>query len=146
MPLAAKGSLGYARVAGCTLYVSSRRPPVDSDWAEYVQWFQKSTPPASNVISLVYERSTGPNAAQRKQISDMTAKCKVTTAVIAASSLARGLVTAVSWFKEGFKAFNPNEVDEAIAFIGLKGMPAAEVRHALRKMLDDLDAISGDAK
>lgn len=139
MPVAARRTLGYGRVGNCMLYVSSKKPPAEPDWAEYVEWFRRTFPPGSTITSLVYERSSGPNATQRKQINDMTARCSVRAAVLAVSPVARGILTALSWFKEGYKAFNPHEVDAAVSFLELSGMAAAEVKAALRKMTEELE-------
>lgn len=139
MAVAAGRTIGYARIGTCLIYVSSKRSPSDSDWTEYAAWFQKTNPPGSTVVSVVYERNGGPNAAQRKQINEMTARCQVKAAVIAVSPIARGILTALSWFKDGYKAFNPSEMEAAFEFLDVRGALATEVRQTIQKMILEMD-------
>ena len=139
MTVAAGKSLGYGRVGNCFLYVSGKRPPNEADWAEYVAWFKKALPP--NAQGIVLERGSGPNAAQRKQLTDITSKMTFKVAVLTASPVARGVVTAMSWFKEGYKAFSPDELGEAASYLGLDASATSQVKQLVQKLLFTLDAV-----
>lgn len=145
MPTAIGRTLAYGRTTlpdgnNCILFVSATKPASDRDWSEYVTWLQKALKPGEKLKSLVYDRAGGPNAAQRKQLNDITASCSLQVAVITPSPIGRGVVTAMSWFKkDGYKPFSPNELDDALVYLGLSGATAAEVRKTVLEMLRDLD-------
>jgi hypothetical protein len=135
MTVAAGKSLAFERIGNCFLYMSSKRPPLDSDWAQYIDWLKSTLRPGMSITSVVYERAGGPNAAQRKLLTDVTAPVNLKVAVITPSTIARGAVTAMSWFKPGYKAFTPEETDAAVAFLDLKGNDAVSVKQAIQRLL-----------
>lgn len=145
MPLAIGRTLGYARIALpgnglCVIYVSAKKPASDRDWAEYIEWLQKTRKPGEPFKSLVMDQAGGPNAAQRKQLNDVTAPCSLSVAVLSPSAVGRGVVTAMNWFKkDSYKAFLPTELDEAIASLDITGAAAAETRKAVLEMMRTLD-------
>ncbi len=140
MTVAAGKSLGFERVGQCFLYISSKRPQIDSDWAQYIDWLKTTLRPGMSITCVVYERGAGPNAAQRKQLGDVTAPVNLKVAVITPSTAARGVVTALSWFKQGYKAFSPTEMDGALGFLGLTPQEQQSVKHTVQKLLFALDS------
>lgn len=145
MAVATGRTLAFGRIALpgghlCVIFVSATKPASDSDWSEYVAWFRANVPPGSSLKSIVFDRAGGPNAAQRKQVNDMTASCSLHVAVLSPSAVGRGVVTAMNWFKkDSYRAFMPEELDSAIAYLGITGMDAAELRQTVLNMLRDLD-------
>lgn len=140
MTVAAGKSLGFERVGQCYLYISANRPQIDSDWVQYIEWLKGMLRPGMNITCVVYERGNGPNAAQRKQLQEVTAPVTLKVAVITPSTAARGAVTALSWFKPGYKAFSPAEMDGAMDFLGLKGPDAQIVKQTIQKIVTSLDS------
>lgn len=135
MTVAAGKTLAFERIGNCFLYMSSKRAPSDADWAQYIDWLKTILRPGMTITCVVYERGAGPNAAQRKLLNDVTAPVNLKVAVITPSTLARGAVTAMSWFKPGYKAFTPDETDAAVDFLELKGQDAQQVKIAIKRLL-----------
>jgi hypothetical protein len=48
------------------------------------------------------------------------------------STLARGVLTALSWFQPGFHAFGPDDLYPALRWLGLDARETAEVRKLVR--------------
>jgi hypothetical protein len=145
MPTATGKTLAFGRATLpgdnlCIIFVSATTPASEADWAEYVAWFRSTVKPGSKVKSVVFDRAGGPNATQRKQVNDMTASCSLHVAVLSPSAVGRSVVTAMNWFKkDSYKAFMPNELDAAIAFLEITGSTAIDLRQTVLNMLRDLD-------
>lgn len=145
MPIAAGRTLGYGKVelpggSPCVIFVSATRPASDSDWGEYVAWFRKNAKLGDKVRTLVMDRAGGPNAAQRKQLNDVTAPFAMHVSVLSPSAVGRSIVTAMNWFKkDSYKAFMPDQLDSAIAHLEVTGQLAVEVRQIVTDLMRDLD-------
>jgi hypothetical protein len=68
---------------------------------------------------VVFGESDGPNARQRKQLQPLSNFERLPTAVITTSFVARGVVTALSWFGATIRAFAPAFVEDAFSWLGL---------------------------
>ena len=137
MTVASGKTLGYGKIHDVLLYISAKRPPNDADWAEYVAFFRKAEQP--NFRGIVVERGSGPNAAQRKQITDIMSTVTSKVAVMSASPVARGVMTAMSWFSKGFQAFSPDEMDRALEYLGVPSLMATQVKQLVQKIQQELD-------
>jgi hypothetical protein len=56
-------------------------------------------------------------------------------AVIISSALPRGVVTALSWFYKGLKAFRPDQADAACDFLGMSPEEKAWAQSTLKELL-----------
>jgi hypothetical protein len=63
-------------------------------------------------------------------------------AVVTDRTIVRGVVTAISWFSPGVRAFEPREFSEAFAFIGLRGAQITSVCEALKHLDQELSSRS----
>lgn len=137
---APENTLAYGRFGQIILYISARGAPSASDWAHYIAWFRSTVKRGSDVVSFVYERSPGPNASQRKQLTEATAGCNLRAAVLATSAVIRTMITAFNWFqKDAYKAFSPEQIDEALVFLGLPRALVPEARKTVQQLIDALD-------
>jgi len=108
-------------MVGHTLVVvHSVTHPNDTDWEVYLDALRRNV----DVIDsqLVVTDGGSPNSAQRKASLELAAarwERTPPTAVVTSAMLARGAVTALSWFmKDRIRAFARAEFEEACAFIG----------------------------
>jgi hypothetical protein len=92
--------------------------PSDADWEIYLGALRRYA--GVMEAQLVVTDGGSPNSAQRRASLEFARGRPVPpTAVVTSSVLARGAVTALSWFmKDRIRAFRPHEFDEACAFIG----------------------------
>ena len=111
--------------------------PTDADWAIYLDALRQNA--AILDAQLIVTDGGSPTSAQRKESLDLAGgqwERVPPTAVVTSAVLARGVVTALSWFmKERIRAFAPAEFDEACSFIG-----ASSDKSALREVATRLHA------
>jgi hypothetical protein len=127
-------TLAFAWCGDCSVYLSTANPPTDTDWAEYIKWCKETpTGKSGKQKVLVFERGPGPNAAQRRMLHELLEDVDVRVAVVTASPIARGVMTALSWFakKQVYRAFAPTDLSKAFEYLSLDAKTAVEVRAAI---------------
>jgi hypothetical protein len=102
----------------------------NEEWAEYVDGLAIVQQQHGRVRELVVNLSSGgPNAAQRKYLTEHVDFRGVRTAVLTSNVVVRGMVTALAWLRlSTVRAFAPSEFDEAAAHLGIEGPLRARVR------------------
>ena len=94
--------------------------PSDADWTIYLDALRQNYERIHS--QLIVTEGGSPTSAQRKaslEIAPNRWDQTPPTAVVTSSVLARGAVTALSWFmKDRIRAFAQAEFDDACAFIG----------------------------
>jgi hypothetical protein len=129
---------GIAAHEGLMLLVHTTRAPFDAEWEPYYRELIQHEP--GGLRSLAFTDGGAPNGAQRKQVNDYLRGRSSLAAVVTASSMVRGVVTALSWFNAQMKAFAPDQVDDALRYLGVRPQEMAKVRQEiqlLRKKLGD---------
>ena len=144
MAIAAGKTAGWVRIGDVCIYISAKRPPSDADWNAYLAWLRENGKPSvtrPELLSLVYDRSPGPNASQRKQLNDSTVGWKMRVAVLSPSTVARGIVTAMNWFKkDAYEAFPPDDFERALTFLGAPAQIRPDITIATKDLAAELDA------
>jgi predicted Fe-S protein YdhL (DUF1289 family) len=110
-------TLSFERVGAIYLLVHDEVAPNDEDWRAHVAFLRQAMPELKAV--LVFGDGAGPNASQRKLLQSIPGVNRCPTAVITISVVARGIVTAISWFGATIRAFAPAALAEAFAWLGL---------------------------
>lgn len=137
-------TLAYDYLYGCVAYVGTTEAPRQSEWLEYLRFARQHLPPTGeDARCLVVERGPGPNAGQRKALQEVTAGRSARVAVLTRSLLARGVVTALSWVKPGYRAFPPEDMPAALEYLGLREIEARAVRERVEALIGELDAQQG---
>ncbi len=143
MAVATGKTAAWAKVGDVCLYISAKRPPLESDWEEYLKWIAVAAKPSTlkpEVVSLVYERSAGPTPTQRKNLNDVTSGWKLRVAVMTPSALVRGMVTAMNWFKkDSYEAFPLEQLDQALTYLKTPEGLMLEVRSTVYGLTKELD-------
>jgi hypothetical protein len=116
--LATRTNIGVEMVGHTLVVVHGKAHPTDADWQLYLDALERNMPAIE--AQLVVTDGGSPNAAQRRRSLELAAGYPMPpTAVVTTSVLARGAVSALSWFmKDRIRAFRRNEFDEACTFIG----------------------------
>lgn len=127
--------LATSRVA---VAVFAEGTPSDEEWGEYLDALQSLGD--SSHRTLVLSAGGGPTAAQREDLERLAERQEdVKVAVITRSLVARGMVTALRWFRrEANAAFEPGKLDVACDYLGLDAAErrrAAEVAEVLAERL-----------
>lgn len=101
------------------ILVHTKDAPENDEWKEYVnsarQWRKDIQ------AFLVVSDGGGPNTMQRAELDEAIdiEHHPGKTAVVTVSRIARGIVTAISWFSPGIKAFGTNQMQQAIEYLGM---------------------------
>lgn len=100
------------------ILVHTKDNPSDPEWQEYLQaaktWRDKIEG------FLVVTEGGGPNTLQRGELNEtLDAERGSKTAVVTLNRIARGIVTALSWFNPGIKAFSTIHIPAALDYLGV---------------------------
>lgn len=117
-------TIRYARQARLLLLAHGSVPPAQDEWNQYVEALAEGHKSGLTGL-LVLTDGPGPNSSQRKQISSFDLR----SAVLTPAAVARGIVTALSWFGANIRAFPPEQIDDALDYLQV---PRAEQLQVLR--------------
>jgi hypothetical protein len=122
--------------------VHSKDNPTDEEWAAYLvdarTWRDKIDG------FLVVTEGGGPNSLQRGEMNDAleAEKRGGKTAVVTLSRIARGIVTALSWFNPGIKAFSTINVPAALDYLNVPKSDQDNLLAELKRLKTDLGITS----
>lgn len=111
------GGMAFGECEGYCVVCHTAVNPTDDEWAEYLLHLGK----ASNLPGVLVITAGGvPNSAQRKDLAGVVPHRKCPIAIVTASPIARGVITALGWLGiSGAKAFAPAKMDGAIEYLGV---------------------------
>lgn len=120
------------------ILVHTKDPPDDQQWKAYVaaaRGWKKDIQ-----AFLVVSDGGGPNAMQRAELDEAIdiEHHPGKTAVVTVSRIARGIVTAISWFSPGIKAFGTNQLAPAIEYLGASPAEVESVSNEVRRLKKEL--------
>jgi hypothetical protein len=131
-------ALLYEFVGRVMVYVGGARPPSDEEWGAYLVALRTHVGAHPDCPSIVWPGAAPISAVQRKQLTAALPK-KARTAVLTDSMVDRGIVTALSWFVDGIKAFSLLREDEALAHLQLRKDEADAVLEAGRRLHQQME-------
>lgn len=97
--------------------------PTDEEWEAMLAHYRAHRAPRV----IVFTEGGGPNTLQRGRLNDTLAGTVVKTAIVSASQVIRGVVTALSWFNPGIRSFSPDRAAQALSYLGVP--PGEHDRH-----------------
>jgi hypothetical protein len=97
------------------------------DWRAILEFARRADLPDLRILSFT-DGKANLTAAQRAELLAATGGRLPIAAILTSNAIARGVVTAISWFKPGVKAFPPHELEQAMRFLGLTERERAIVR------------------
>lgn len=117
--------------------VHTKDSPTDEEWKTYCDDARKWREQIRGI--LVLSEGGGPNSVQRGELEVALDRPEAKTAVVTLSRVARGIVTAMSWFTPKIKAFSTLQVPAALEYLEVppRGHPSINATiKALRQELD----------
>jgi hypothetical protein len=106
--------------------------PTNEEWGEMVrlakQWSDKAR-------GLSFTDGGAPSSTQRRQTNDALGGRTVRTAVVTPSAVARGVVTAMSWFNSELKAFAPGDLKAALRYLDVTDSEHELIRVETRRLV-----------
>lgn len=99
------------------ILVHSKDAPSDDEWKVYCDDVRKWCQQIRGI--LVVSVGGGPNGVQRGELETALGidTYKAKTAVVTLSRVARGIVTAISWFNPSIKAFSTIQIPAAMDYL-----------------------------
>jgi hypothetical protein len=111
--------LAFARFYDAMILCHSHHAPTDACWDA---WIECSLSQHHRAV-LVSSHGGGPTPHQRRQLAERRSQAGAgteTVALLSESALLRGVLTAMAWITgNSVKAFAPNELATALAWLGL---------------------------
>jgi hypothetical protein len=135
----------FGTIGQFTVVVHAKGPPTDEEWDEYLKAHAPYFERGMSMRFLVLTRGGAPTAVQRMKMNDMVAGWQkinpdcVRTAIVSDSQLVRGVVTAISWFRPIARAFSPDHLKQALAFLEVPPKHNAEIEQLIPKLKAKLD-------
>lgn len=98
------------------LVLHTKENPNDAEWEEYLRAIKAAR--GINAI-LIISDGGGPTTMQRGKMNDLLEELKFQgkVAVVTVKSMVRGIVTAISWFNPGIKAFSTLQIPAALKYL-----------------------------
>ena len=117
----------FRLVGHVILAVHTTSEPTPEEWEDYIRTvvhaYKVHGDKPDLVRQLLLTDGGGPNPAQRAAVLKATEGIpgvdNVPRAVISSSKVVRGIVTALNWLNRNVKLFSPEEIEKAIAFLGI---------------------------
>jgi hypothetical protein len=130
------GSTSWAYFDSLVFVAHRATRPTDGDFAEFKQDVDAHTGLTGIVVVA---NDNPPSPGQRAQIQQWFEECHARGAVMTDSVLARGAVTALSWFGVPIRAFARRQTDAALEFVGVPQHRLAEARDVLNALIDNVE-------
>jgi hypothetical protein len=116
--------------------------PADDEWRGWLRAYETRSPHIRGV--LVRTLGGGPSSSQRKElVQAMEAQTiRTPTAILTSSAIARGVLTALSWFLSAErlpKTFALDDVVAALTFLGVDAASEGSVRAELARLAASLE-------
>ncbi len=119
---------------GTVIGVHTSEAPTDEDWVAWLAATRRALDGHGSVRVLVYSMGGGPTSKQRSEVNELFKERPQRVAVMLNSRIARGAVTALSWFNPEIRAFDLEQFDDACGHLAIVGEHRERVRDALKAM------------
>jgi hypothetical protein len=114
--------------------VHTSEAPNDDDWAAWIAATRRALERTGSVRVLVYSLGGGTTSKQRSEVNELFKDRPQRVAVMLNSRLARGAVTALSWFNPQIKAFDLEQFEDACVHLSIEGSHRLLVQRAITEM------------
>ena len=137
----------YALLHDVVLAVHNVRNPNREEWDTYLEMMSSLREAfggdCARFRQLIFTDGGAPNATQRKAVADIARGLKnidkIKVVLVSRSVVARGIVTAFRWLGFPLRAFAPDELDEAFAFLAVSRAEAVDLCDAALELCATVD-------
>lgn len=119
------------------LVVHADVPPSEAEWSEMLRVRDDAERLTGILVSAPPKASI--NASQRADVQSYLEETGASIAVLTHSKLVRGAAFAVAWFGLPVRAFPPNELGEALAFLGQAPDRTPEIDASIQALAAELN-------
>lgn len=130
----------FATLGQVTVALHTKNPPSDEEWEEYLNAHQRYFERGMSMRFLILTEGGAPTATQRMRMNEVVADWMrknpdcVRTAIITHSSFVRGVVTAIGWFRPIARAFAPDHIQQALAYLDVPESQMVEIEQLVPKL------------
>jgi hypothetical protein len=117
--------------------VHTKDSPTDEEWKTYCDDARKWRAQIRGI--LVLSEGGGPNSVQRGELEVALDRPEAKTAVVTLSRVARGIVTAMSWFTPKIKAFSTLQIPAALEYLEVPPRGHASINAAIKALRTELE-------
>ena len=126
----------HRRVKNVLIGFHDKTDPTNQEWNA---WLDASVVAANDgVVCLIKTLGGTPTAKQRAEIKARLGVTKLKTAVLIASGISRGAVTAISWLGVPVRAYDLHELAKAKEYLGLSTEDVIEAERVLKELGDEI--------
>jgi hypothetical protein len=136
----------FATIKNFTVVFHSRYPPNEDEWDEYLTACAADFTRNGFMRYLVVSDGGAPSAVQRMRLNENLAHWTRTnpdairTAVLTKSAFVRGVVTAINWFRPTLRAYSPDNLGDALTYLGVPPELRSDVEALIPKVRSELEA------
>lgn len=124
----------YTVIKSVAVMLHTKDNPTDAEWDETIARIDRDA--GRYTCALIITEGGGPSTMQRGQMTDGFERkgFKGKVAVVTVNRIARGIVTALSWFNPNVKAFSTVQVDAALAYLEVPAKDQDMVRNEIKRL------------
>lgn len=116
--------------------VHTKDSPTEEEWKAYCDDARKWRTQIRGI--LVLSEGGGPNSVQRGELEVALDRPEAKTAVVTLSRVARGIVTAMSWFTPKIKAFSTLQIPAALEYLDIPLRSHDSINAAIKALRTEL--------
>jgi len=115
--------MSFRRQGRLIVVMHTAQPASTDEWTRYLAMLTSMiaelqlSPMAPT--ALVFTDGAAPSAEQRRSFIDVVGKLSFRTSVVTTSRFTRGIVTALSWFTPGVRAYDPDDATAILQHAGI---------------------------
>lgn len=117
-----------------------RLNPSDDEWLEFTRLVSSLRHRSAHMRTLIWTSGGGPTAAQRKSLNDALAGESSLVAVVSGHPGVRFLVSALALVNHDIKAFSPNEIPDALLYLGVSTDARRVLLNTVQRLIGQIDA------
>jgi hypothetical protein len=131
-----KKTLAYGMTAECMILAGAVQPYADDEWERCIASVEEYARVTRRPRLLVVTDGSGPTIKQRRSLDVLLDVHRNTArvAVLTPSTVARGIVTALSWFWPIYRSFPPDDLAGALSFLELPAQALPDIRRLLGEL------------
>lgn len=124
----------FEQVDTLLLCCHGKKNPSDAEWQSFLTHLKGVRDTFDSMRTLIWTLGGGPTVAQRKQLNEVMAGKSTRGAVVSAHPGIRFVVSALTLMNRDLKTFSPDEIPDALLYLGLSGDTRRIGLHALERL------------
>jgi hypothetical protein len=148
----ARKTMAFGKVDEFLVVVHNKLAPTDEEWNSWLDFNVRNFSTGSTVKCLVVTEGGAPTPVQRQSMKEKLGELMISNpkefrnAIVTASAVVRGVVTALSWFQRGYSAFSPAHMDDAMGYLEVPDQFRPEIRLLVKTLQGQIPEVVDDRR